>query len=122
MDWPTALITFAKAWLYAGTVVSVLFLLIGIDRIDEDARGSYSFRPLLVPGILLLWPMVLWRWWQLESGWSPDKLRDRPLRTAHGLVWLVLGFLIPAIFIGGLMLRQSPPDGAPAVRLDATRQ
>ena len=56
----------ASLWLYAGAAVAALFLLVGIDRIDEDARGTYSFRPLLIPGILLLWPLVLRRWWVLE--------------------------------------------------------
>ena len=42
-------------------------LLWGIDRIDPAARGSYTFRPLLVPGIMLLWPLVLRRWQTLEK-------------------------------------------------------
>ncbi len=122
MDWPTVVVEAARFWLYAGTVVAAIFLVIGMDRIDDDARGAYMFRPLLVAGILLLWPMVLWRWWQLESGWDPTGLRDRPLRAAHGWAWLVLGLLIPAIFIGGLVLRQPSPDGPAPVRLDAARQ
>ena len=24
--------------------------------------GAYAFRPLLLPGLALLWPLVLWRW------------------------------------------------------------
>jgi len=49
-----------------GAAVAALFLLIGIDRIDEDSRGSYAFRPLLIPGIIVLWPVVLLRWLELE--------------------------------------------------------
>ncbi|MEO1281697.1 MAG: hypothetical protein AAFV69_08190 [Pseudomonadota bacterium] len=49
-----------------GAVTAAAFLLVGIDRIDEDARGSYAFRPLLIPGILVLWPVVLLRWLELE--------------------------------------------------------
>ncbi len=54
--------------LYAlvGIGVSALFLFIGIDRIDEDARGAYLFRPLLVPAIVSLWPLVVIRWARLE--------------------------------------------------------
>ena len=51
-----------QVWLIRGAVLAVVFLTIGIDRIDEDARGAYVFRPLLVPGILLIWPLVAWRW------------------------------------------------------------
>ena len=45
-----------------GLVVAAAFLLFGIERIDASARGAYAFRPLLVPGIVLLWPLVLVLW------------------------------------------------------------
>lgn len=51
---------------WAGTAVAVVFLLVCIDRVDDSARGAYLFRPLLIPGVILLWPIVLWRWIQLE--------------------------------------------------------
>jgi hypothetical protein len=50
----------------AGLVVAFAFLVVGIDRIDPNARGVYAFRPLLVPGVVLLWPLVLGRWAALE--------------------------------------------------------
>ncbi len=49
-----------------GAVVAAAFLVLGIDRVDPGARGSYAFRPLLIPGIVMLWPIVLWRWFALE--------------------------------------------------------
>ena len=49
-----------------GLVLAAVFLLWGIDRIDPASEGSYAFRPLLVPGIVLLWPAVLVRWAWLE--------------------------------------------------------
>jgi hypothetical protein len=49
-----------------GALVALAFLGFGIDRIDPAARGAHVFRPLLIPGIVLLWPLVLWRWRQLE--------------------------------------------------------
>ena len=49
-----------------GGAVAVIFLLWGIDRIDLGARGGYAFRPLLFPGLVLLWPFVLLRWLVLE--------------------------------------------------------
>ena len=52
------------AWI--GVAVAALFLTIGIGRIDAAARGAYAFRPLLVPGVIGLWPLVLWRWIALE--------------------------------------------------------
>ena len=51
----------------AGLAVAAVFLLWGIDRIDPAASGAYAFRPLLIPGIVLLWPAVLLRWAWLEK-------------------------------------------------------
>ena len=51
----------------AGLAVAAIFLLWGIDRIDPIAPGAYAFRPLLVPGVVLLWPIVLLRWAWLET-------------------------------------------------------
>jgi hypothetical protein len=55
----------ATAYGTAGLVVGLAFLLFGIDRVDPAARGAYAFRPLLLPGLVLLWPLVLWRWCRL---------------------------------------------------------
>lgn len=49
-----------------GAVLALAFLLWGIDRIDPAAAGGYAFRPLLVPGVVLLWPLVAARWFVLE--------------------------------------------------------
>lgn len=56
----------ATIYLAVGVVVAVLFLLFGIDRIDPQARGAYLFRPMIAPGLVLLWPLVAWRWLALE--------------------------------------------------------
>jgi hypothetical protein len=50
-----------------GLVVGVAFLLVGIERMDQAARGAIAFRPLLLPGLVLLWPVVAWRWWRLAA-------------------------------------------------------
>lgn len=51
-------------WAYcgAGAAVALIFVLYGIDRIDPAAKGAYAVRPLLVPGLVILWPLVLVRW------------------------------------------------------------
>ena len=51
----------------AGLAVAAVFLLWGIDRVDPTASGAHAFRPLLIPGIVLLWPVVLLRWAWLEK-------------------------------------------------------
>ncbi|MSP03120.1 MAG: hypothetical protein EXR07_19040 [Acetobacteraceae bacterium] len=47
-----------------GFVVGIAFLFLGIGRVDPSAHGSYAFRPLLLPGLILLWPFVAFRWWR----------------------------------------------------------
>ena len=51
---------------YIGLAVAAVFLLYGIERVDAGARRSYAFRPLLIPGCIVLWPLVLVRWAMVE--------------------------------------------------------
>ncbi|MGI9364992.1 MAG: hypothetical protein ACR2O8_07400 [Rhizobiaceae bacterium] len=67
MSFAQALILGVQIWGAAGAVVCVLFLFVGVDRVDPAARDAYAFRPLLIPGIVVIWPLVLWRWWALEK-------------------------------------------------------
>jgi hypothetical protein len=60
------LVNLVKIYLAIGALIALVFLVIGIDRIDSAARGAYAFRPLLFPGVAVLWPLVLWRWLALE--------------------------------------------------------
>ena len=53
---------FLILWGAPGVIVAVAFLAFGIDRIDSAATGAYAFRPLLLPGLIILWPLVVWRW------------------------------------------------------------
>jgi fatty acid desaturase len=62
------LIQIAEIYAMIGVGVAAVFLLFGVDRIDQSARGSIFFRPLIAPGVVLLWPLVLVRWLQLERG------------------------------------------------------
>ncbi len=114
MSTAAVLIWLVQAWLYVGTAVAVAFVLFGIDRVEENARGAYTFRPLLIPGIVLLWPLVVWRWLRLETGQPAWQARYRPLVGAHRPVWVVLAVVIPVVFIAALLSRQPRPvDVAP---------
>ncbi len=62
----------ATVYAAIGGVVALLFLLFGIDRVDPAARGAYAFRPMIAPGIVLLWPVVLVRWAVLERRRSQE--------------------------------------------------
>lgn len=114
MEIAQAIVIALQAWAIIGAVTAAVFLTVGIDRIDEDARGAYVFRPLLIPGVMLIWPLVLWRWWQIvteTTGWAA---RYRPVRKAHGAAALAMSFGVVAIVVLGLSVRQDwPADTAP---------
>ncbi|MEM6665184.1 MAG: hypothetical protein AAF638_02145 [Pseudomonadota bacterium] len=62
METAEAIVEAVRYYFYVGGAVAVAFLAIGLDRIDPSARGAIAFRPLLIPGIMLLWPLVLAIW------------------------------------------------------------
>ena len=115
MQTAALLIDLARLWLWAGAIVSVPFLLWGVGRVEPNARGSWAFRALLVPGVLLIWPLVLWRWFLLETARDDWAKRHLPPRRAHGLVALLLAVLISLTILAGLAIRQTPPTGAPVL-------
>ena len=50
------------AYLAAGVLFAVPFVLRWVRRIDPDAEGgSRGFRALIFPGAVALWPVLLWR-------------------------------------------------------------
>ncbi len=66
MNVATIVVTACEAWLAIGAFVGLWFVVFAIDRIDPAAHGAYAFRPLLLPGLALLWPIVVWRWRRLS--------------------------------------------------------
>ena len=88
----------------------------GIERVEPAARGAYAVRPLLVPGIVLLWPLVLWRWAVLARR---RRVMRRRHRAAHRRIWLLLAALLPPLLLGALALRQNGPTEAAPLRLSA---
>jgi len=119
METATALVNFAEIYGWIGLAVAVPFLLFGIDRLDEDARGAYIYRPLLLPGVVLIWPIVLWRWAVLEMGADKWPLRHRPPRKSHGIAALALAICIPAIIISGIAVKQVWPSDVAPQQLEA---
>jgi len=106
----------AQIYAAAGGVTALAFLAFGLTRVDPSARGAYGFRPLLLPGLILLWPLVLWRWAVLARGAARPSLGRRYAAT-HRLIWTVLAVALPLLLLGTLALRQSGPLEAAPVRL-----
>lgn len=106
------LVQAACAYGIAGGVVALAFLLVGLERRVPEARTSLAFRPLLVPGLILLWPVVLWRWAVPAGGGAPH---GRRRLVAQHVAWRVLAVLLPLVVLSGIVLRQVPPSAAPVL-------
>lgn len=122
MEAATLIVALGQAWLLAGFGVGVAFLLFGLDRVDPAARGAYGFRPLLLPGLVLLWPVVVWRWLEASAQTTapcrPSSLRRRHKR-AHAVLWLILAGLLPLGLGTALALRQHDLPVPASLRIDA---
>mgnify|MGYP006274028211 CR=1 FL=1 len=112
-----ALLNLGRAWLGAGAVTAVAFVPFGAGRVEPGARGAWVFRVLLIPGVVLLWPLVLVRWARLERGAARD-LPERPPFRAQERLGLALSLAIPLILAIGLAIRQDGPVERPALLID----
>ena len=80
-------------YLYAGAAVAVVFSPFGLGRLDDNAQGAWVFRPLLIPGVL-----VIWRWIVLFRG--EDKLdRHRMPRIRQERAQVAFALVIPLILL-----------------------
>jgi hypothetical protein len=51
------------AYLAIGSIIGLPFVIFGIGRIDPSARGApLTFRALVFPGVVAMWPLILRRW------------------------------------------------------------
>lgn len=108
-----------RIWGSIGALVAAVFLTIGMDRVDEDAQGAYFFRPLLIPGVLVIWPLVLWRWHIYETQTEVLERRYAPPRRSHFAVGMIMPAGIALIILTGLNVRQTWPADVEPVLLSA---
>ncbi|MEM8663393.1 MAG: hypothetical protein AAGF49_04645 [Pseudomonadota bacterium] len=117
------LIEIARIYGLLGLGVAAVFLVVGIGRVSPDARGAYVFRPLLVPGIVLLWPAVVLRWIALERAQAGHSFSAyRPPRRAQDLGAVLLAIVVTLTLFLALLARQDGPLERPAERLDPPAQ
>jgi hypothetical protein len=46
-----------------GLVFALVFVWVGVQRLDSEAEGSgVGVRLLIMPGVAAFWPMMLYRW------------------------------------------------------------
>ena len=107
-------------YFYAGIAVAAVFLLFGMGRLDENAQGAWVFRPLLIPGVLLIWPLVIWRWIVLSRG--EEKLdRHKMPRIRQERAQLLFAIVIPLIIVLALIVKQNPDTLPGPVMLEAAK-
>jgi hypothetical protein len=112
------LIMFATWYLYAGAGVAVVFVVFGIGRLDENAQGAWIFRPLLIPGVLLIWPLVIWRCVVL---WRGEERMDRHRMPRKGQEKVALAMIcaVPLIIALAVFVRQDANALALPILLEA---
>ena len=71
----------AGVYVAVGVVVAAAALVRGLGRIDPDAEdATWGFRMIVLPGLVLMWPLILGR---MRSG----ERNPPPERTAHKRMW-----------------------------------
>jgi hypothetical protein len=63
-EWIAELIVaMAGGYVAAGALFAAAFLTWGVSRIDPVARqGTLGFRLIILPGVVALWPLLLFKW------------------------------------------------------------
>lgn len=52
-----------QAYAAAGLLFAAPFLLLGAERVDPHLAGSpVAVRLLILPGVVIFWPLLGWRW------------------------------------------------------------
>ncbi len=109
-----AMVAIVKAYLATGAVVALAFLALGM-RSDPAARGAYAFRLLILPGLILLWPLVIWRWAATSREGSEPKLKKQ--HAAHALIWMLISVTLGAALILATLNRRVKLPDPPSQRL-----
>ena len=113
------IVTAGSGWLIAGCVVALVFLLFGVDRILEDARDVYLFRVLVAPGVVLLWPIVVWRWYLREKAMIAWQDRHTPRRKLAGLLELAMAVSLLVLLAVAVVIGKDPAPYPEPVKLGA---
>ncbi|MEE9208061.1 MAG: hypothetical protein V3U67_06740 [Gemmatimonadota bacterium] len=62
METVDALLNIARLYGIIGAVTALIFVTVGVGRLDDGARGLRPlFRLILIPGATVLWPLTAWR-------------------------------------------------------------
>lgn len=63
----------AALYLILGLLFALLFIIKGVEKVDEGAHGgSLGFRIIIIPGIMVFWPLLLKKWIKISKQTSHD--------------------------------------------------
>jgi len=58
-----SIVTALAIYFSVGAVVAILFLVFGVAKLDDSAKGAgIFFRPMIFLGCISLWPFIVIRW------------------------------------------------------------
>ena len=109
----SVLLLLTCAYLLAGISVAAL-LHHRLGRLDPATVGAgWLFRLLITPGMIALWPMLLYAWVRTNSGRAfsartEAAARMGQLREAHGLLVLVVTVVVALVLAFTLGARPGP--------------
>jgi len=117
MSFAELVIWAASAWLIVGCAVAVIFLSFGADRLLEGAREVYVFRVLVAPGIVLIWPVVLWRWYDMRSDNIAWQDHHTPSRRLAGWLEIAMALSLLVLLVAAAVQLGRPDASPEPVRL-----
>lgn len=93
-----------------------LFLLLplhraGLPLIDASAEGaSHGFKIIVSPGLVALWPVILWKWRTARRGGDPHGRPDVPvssdgIRRGQSLLMKLIAIAIPLLMAAAIVAR-----------------
>jgi hypothetical protein len=63
VEWAQTIVEAVALYFAAGAVFAVLFLSLGLRRLDPiAAAGPLRFKLIIAPGIIALWPLMIALW------------------------------------------------------------
>jgi hypothetical protein len=110
------IVALTSAYLMTGLLVGLAFLFRQVEKQDPAARGVYAFRPLVLPGLALLWPLVLVRWISHESA-APAPVTVARHKQAHRIIWAALALFILLTLWLATSIRLTTLPEQPSLRL-----
>jgi hypothetical protein len=92
-----------------GVLLLVPFHRFAVPVIDQSASGaSWGFKVVVSPGLVALWPVILWKWNTARRGGHAHGRPDAPvsslrIRQSQSLLLKLIAIAIPLLAAGALL-------------------